>query len=36
MLEAAEMHAVQMHAFPCPVSGGERSVLKDEMRMKKT
>lgn len=36
MAEAAETCAVQIHAFPCPASGGETSVLAAGMRIKET
>ena len=34
MPEAAEVHAAQTRAFPCPVSGGEKSVLVVERRIR--
>lgn len=34
MPEAAEVHAVQTQAFPCPASGGEKSVLVAEKRIR--
>lgn len=36
MPKAAEVHAVQTHAFLCLASGGEKLVLMAEMRVKET
>ena len=36
MPETAEVHAVQTQAFPCPASGGEKSVLVVERGIRDT
>ena len=36
MPEAAEVHAAQTRAIPCPISDGEKSVLVVERRIRDT